>query len=239
MATLDILAIGAHPDDVELSAGGTIAKHVSMGMQVGILDLTQGEMGTRGTPQKRYEEAMRAKEILGLAVRDQIHLPDGYISTDKESKRQVIQKIRQYRPRIILANAINDRHPDHGNASRLVTEACFLSGLAKISTQYNGQEQTPWRPLQVYHYIQFYPIEPDFVVDISDHIEIKEQAIRAYDSQFYKEGSKEPETLIAQKNFLENIRARAGDWGIVIGKQYGEGFTTERYIGVDSLTDLL
>lgn len=236
---LDILAFGAHPDDVELGCGGTIAKEVSLGKKVGIVDLTRGELGTRGSAELRDQEAMAAAQILGVAVRENLQMRDGFFVNDEAHQLLVIQMIRKYRPEIVICNAIDDRHIDHAKGSKLVSDACFLSGLIKIETSDNGQLQSAWRPKQVYHYLQWKNIEPDFVVDISGFNEKRIESILAYGSQFYNPNSNEPETPIATKNFLESLNYRARDFGRLIGTDYAEGFTTERYLAVNSLADLL
>lgn len=236
---LDILAFGAHPDDVELGCGGTIAKEVSLGKKVGIVDLTRGELGTRGSAELRDQEAMAAAQILGVAVRENLQMRDGFFVNDEAHQLLVIQMIRKYRPEIVICNAIDDRHIDHAKGSKLVSDACFLSGLIKIETSDNGQLQSAWRPKQVYHYIQWKNIEPDFVVDITGFNEKRIESILAYGSQFYNPNSNEPETPIATKNFLESLNYRARDFGRLIGTDYAEGFTTERYLAVNSLADLL
>jgi len=236
---LDILAFGAHPDDVELGCGGTIAKEVSLGKKVGIVDLTRGELGTRGTAELRDQEAMAAAQILGVAVRENLHMRDGFFVNDEAHQMEIIKRIRKYRPEIVICNAIEDRHIDHGKGSKLVSDACFLSGLRKIETTHEGEVQEAWRPKVVYHYIQWKNIEPDFVVDISDFIDQKTQSILAYASQFYSENSNEPVTPIATKNFLESIHYRSQDFGRLIGVDYAEGFTTERYVAVKRLGDLI
>ena len=236
---LDILAFGAHPDDVELGCGGTIAKEVSVGKKVGIIDLTRGELGTRGTAETRDMEAANAAEILGVAVRENLNMRDGFFVNDEEHQLAVIRMIRKYQPNIVLCNAIDDRHIDHGKGSKLVSDACFLSGLMKIETDYDGKKQQVWRPMVVYHYMQWKNLEPDFVVDISGFNEKRVEAILAYSSQFYNPNSTEPETLIATKNFLESLNYRPQDYGRLIGKDYAEGFNVERYLGVNSLGDLI
>ncbi|WP_333601234.1 bacillithiol biosynthesis deacetylase BshB1 [Flavobacterium sp.] len=235
---LDILAFGAHPDDVELGCSGTIAKEISLGKKVGIIDLTRGELGTRGSAEIRDSEALLAAEILGIAVRENLNMRDGFFVNDEKHQLEVIKMIRKYRPEIVICNAVDDRHIDHGKGSKLVSDACFLSGLRRIETSLNGQSQEAWRPKVVYHYIQWKNIEPDFVVDISDFIAKKEAAILAYSSQFYSENSKEPVTPIATKNFLESIHYRTQDFGRLVGVEYAEGFTVERYLAVNSLSDL-
>lgn len=236
---LDILAFGAHPDDVELGCGGTLAKEIALGKKVGIVDLTRGELGTRGTAEIRDKEAQKAAAVLGVAVRENLQLADGFFSNDKESQLAVIKMIRKYQPDVVLCNAVNDRHIDHGKGSKLVSDACFLSGLIKITTNLEGHSQQAWRPKQVYHYIQWLPIVPDFVVDISGYMEQKTAAIMAYDSQFYKPETNEPITPIATQNFLESIKYRAQDLGRLIGTDFAEGFTTERCLAVSSLDDLI
>ncbi|WP_062058925.1 bacillithiol biosynthesis deacetylase BshB1 [Aquimarina longa] len=236
---LDILAIGAHPDDVELSCSGTIAKEVSRGKKVGILDLTRGELGTRGTPEIRDQEAKNAASILGIATRENLGFKDGFFVNDQNHQLEIIKILRKYRPEIVLCNAVTDRHIDHGKGSKLTSDSCFLSGLRKIETTLDGITQEPWRPKHVYHYIQWATIEPDFVVDISSHIDKKMESVMAYASQFYDSNSKEPTTPISSKNFLESTKYRAADLGRIIGVEYAEGFTVERYIAVDSIFNLI
>lgn len=235
---LDILAFGAHPDDVELGAGGTIAKAIADGKKVGVIDLTQGELGTRGTAKTRKLEAKNAAEILGLSARENLGFADGFFVNDKEHQLEIIKMLRKYQPDIVLCNAIDDRHIDHGKGSKLVSDACFLSGLVKIETELDSTNQEKWRPKHVYHYIQWKNIEPDFVVDISNFIEIKQKAVNAYQTQFFNSKSNEPETPITSKSFIESINYRARDLGRLVGVDYAEGFTVERYITVNSLFDL-
>lgn len=230
---LDILAIGIHPDDVELSCAGTILKHIAAGKKVGILDLTLGELGTRGSAEIRTKEAKQAAKVLGVEFREQLNMKDGRFANDDKHQIQIIEKLRQYQPEIVLCNAVSDRHPDHGRAAKLVSEACFYSGLAKIDTKQNA-----WRPKAVYHYIQDNFIHPDFVIDITDVMDKKMEAIMCFSSQFYDPNSKEPETPISSPDFLENIRSKSSIWGRAIGVKYAEGFTAERYLGVNSLFDL-
>lgn len=236
---LDILAFGAHPDDVELGCSGTIAKEVALGKKVGIVDLTRGELGTRGTVELRDQEAMAAAQILGVSVRENLQMRDGFFVNDEPHQLAVIQMIRKYQPEIVICNAIDDRHIDHAKGSKLVSDACFLSGLIKVETEYQGQKQSAWRPKQVYHYIQWKNIEPDFVVDITGYNEKRIESILAYGSQFYNPNSNEPETPIATKNFLESLSSRTREFGRIIGTDYAEGFTVERYLAVNSLADLL
>jgi len=238
---LDILVFGAHPDDAELGAGATIAKEVSKGKKVGIVDLTRGELGTRGSAEIRDKEAARAAEILGVAVRENMEFADGFFVNDKEHQLELIKIIRKYRPEIVLCNAVEDRHIDHARGSKLVSNACFLSGLMKIDTKMDGDDQwqEAWRPKLVYHFIQWKNLEPDFVVDVTGFIEKKTEAIMAYGSQFYDPDSDEPETPISSKNFTDSVNYRARDLGRIIGVEYAEGFTVERFVGVDSLEDLI
>jgi bacillithiol biosynthesis deacetylase BshB1 len=235
---IDILAIGAHPDDVELSCSGTILKHISLGKTAGILDLTLGELGTRGDAKTRTDEAMRSAEILGVKFRRQLDMADGYFVNDKEHQLKLIEVIRHYQPEIVLCNAVSDRHPDHGRSAKLVADACFYSGLVKIETKFEKKEQSAWRPKAVYHYVQDNFIHPDFVIDITPFMEKKMQAIQAFKSQFYDPNSKEPQTAISGPEFLENVRSKNSIFGRAIGVQYAEGFTASRYIGVNSLFDI-
>ena len=239
MIKLDILAFGAHPDDVELGCGGTIAKEIALGKKVGIIDLTRGELGTRGSAEIRDNEAAKAAKILGVTVRENLNMRDGFFVNDEEHQLAIIKILRKYQPEIVLCNAIDDRHIDHGKGSKLVSDACFLSGLRKIETEFNNEKQEAWRPKFVYHYIQWKNIKPDFVVDITGYSQIKVDAILAYDSQFYNADTNEPETPIATKNFLESLNYRSQDLGRLIGVDFAEGFTVERYVGVNSLGDLI
>ena len=234
----DILAFGAHPDDVELGCGGTIAKHTALGDSVTIIDLTEGEMGTRGTKEVRSDESKKAQKILSVKNRFNLKLPDGWIENNRDSQLSIISHIRQLKPKIVLCTAPNDRHPDHIAASRLIVDSCFKSGLKKISSTWNGKKQMPFRPLNIYHYIQFYEITPDFNVDISDHFMTKMKAIQAHSSQFYDPNSKEPETIISSKGFYNSISARSSEWGRAIGVDHAEGFVAERRLGVSRITDL-
>ncbi|MGW9686076.1 bacillithiol biosynthesis deacetylase BshB1 [Flagellimonas sp. 2504JD1-5] len=238
---LDILVFGAHPDDAELGAGGTIAKEVSRGKKVGIIDLTRGELGTRGTAEIRDKEATKAAEVLGVAVRENMEFADGFFVNDKEHQLEIIKIIRKYRPEIVLCNAIDDRHIDHPKGSKLVSDACFLSGLIKIDTKMDGDDnwQEAWRPKVVYHFIQWKNLEPDFVVDVSGFIDKKTEAILAYSSQFYDPKSDEPETPISSKNFIDSVIYRARDLGRLTGVEHAEGFTAERFVAVDNLEDLI
>jgi bacillithiol biosynthesis deacetylase BshB1 len=236
---LDVLAFGAHPDDVELGCGATVAKEVSLGKKVGIIDLTRGELGTRGSADLRDQEAARAAEILGVVIRENLNFRDGFFTKDEMHQMEIIKRIRKFRPDIVLCNAIKDRHIDHGKGSSLVSDACFLSGLRKIETQHEGESQEAWRPSIVYHYIQWQNLEPDFVVDVSGFIQKKVDAVLAYSSQFYDPSSKEPESPISSKNFLESVTYRARDLGRLIGREHGEGFTAERLVAVDHLDHLI
>ncbi|SHM68704.1 bacillithiol biosynthesis deacetylase BshB1 [Polaribacter sp. KT 15] len=236
---LDILAFGAHPDDVELGCGATIAKEVSLGKKVGIVDLTQGELGTRGSAALRMIEANKAADIMGVSVRENLKFSDGFFINDKKHQLEIIKMIRKYKPDVVLCNAIDDRHIDHGKGSKLVSDACFLSGLIKIETTVDGEIQEKWRPKQVYHYIQWKNIEPDFVIDITGFIEKKTEAVLAYGSQFFDPNSKEPETPITSKNFIDSINYRARDLGRLIGVDHAEGFTSERYVAVKNLDKLI
>lgn len=235
---LDILAIGAHPDDVELSCSATIAKEIEKGRKVGILDLTRGELGTRGTAEIREKEAKEAAEILGVSVRENLEFSDGFFVNNVAHQLEIIKVLRRYRPDIVLCNAVDDRHIDHGKGAQLVADSCFLSGLRKIETIYNGNSQEAWRPKNVFHYIQWKNLTPDLVVDVTGFMDKKLKSVKAYRSQIFDENSKEPETPISSSNFLESISYRAKDLGRLIGTEYGEGFTVSRYVAVDSLFDL-
>jgi len=236
---LDILAFAAHPDDIELSAAGTLMKHIAEGKTVGIVDLTQGELGSRGTIETRYEEADAASKIMGISVRVNLKMADGFFNDSEENKRLVIEQIRRFQPKVVLANAIEDRHPDHGRAAKLVSEACFLAGLRKIETSWEGEPQIAHRPKAVYHYIQDHYLKADFCVDISDFVDRKIEAIKAYKTQFYDPNSKEPMTPISGEEFFDFIKGRMMQYGRPIGAKYAEGFTVERELGVNSFDDLI
>ncbi|MBB1194868.1 bacillithiol biosynthesis deacetylase BshB1 [Flavobacterium sp. SOK18b] len=236
---LDILAFGAHPDDVELGCAGTILKEISLGKKVGIIDLTRGELGTRGSASIRDQEAAAAAKILGVTVRENLGMRDGFFVNDETHQLEIIKMIRKYKPEIVLCNAEDDRHIDHAKGSKLVSDACFLSGLVKIETSLEGELQTAWRPKLVYHYIQWKNIVPDFVVDITGFTDLKVESILAYSSQFYDPNSKEPESPISSKNFLESLNYRSRDLGRLTGVDHAEGFTVERYLAVNSLGDLI
>lgn len=236
---LDILFFGAHPDDVELGCGATIAKEVSLGKNVGIVDLTRGELGTRGTAEIRDEEAKNAASVLGVEIRENLRMRDGFFTNDGAHQMEVIKMIRKYRPEIVICNAVDDRHIDHGKGSKLVSDSCFLSGLIKIETEIDGISQAAWRPKLVYHYIQWKDLKPDFVVDVSGFMDKKVASLMEYKSQFYDPNSNEPATPIATKNFKDSILYRAQDLGRLINSEYAEGFTVERYLAVNSLGDLI
>lgn len=238
---LDILVFGAHPDDAELGAGGTIAKEISRGKKVGIVDLTRGELGTRGSAEIRDSEAAAAAKILGVTVRENLQFADGFFVNDKSHQLEVIKMIRKYQPDMVLCNAVDDRHIDHPKGSQLVSDSCFLSGLIKIDTKAEGEEQwqDPWRPRAVYHFIQWKNLEPDFVVDVTGFIEKKNEAILAYSSQFFDPNSDEPETPISSKNFIDSVTYRARDLGRMVGVEYAEGFNVERFAAVDNLDALI
>lgn len=235
---VDILAIGVHPDDVELGCSGTLAKHLAIGKTVAILDLTLGELGTRGSAELRVKEAAASASILGVSSRAHLDFKDGFFQNNEAHQLKVIEQIRYFRPEIVLCNAVSDRHPDHGRAAKLVADACFYSGLVKIQTTLNGQAQEAWRPKAVYHYIQDHYIHPDFVIDISSYFDTKHSSIMAFSSQFYSADSKEPQTPISSPEFLESLNSKMAIWGRSIGVKYAEGFTVNRYPGVDSLFDL-
>ncbi len=239
---LDILAIAAHPDDVELGCGGTLLAQIALGKKVGILDLTRGELGTRGTPEGRIREARNAADILGIEVRDNAGLADGFFKNDEAHQRAIIPFIRKYQPDIVLANAIDDRHPDHGRGGQLIYESCFYSGLRMIETYDEaGNQQEAWRPKNVFHMIQDRYIKPDFVVDITPYWDKKISAMLAFESQFFvpKENrteDSEPQSYISSPEFMDFIRARAEEIGHAIGVKYGEGFTSRRQLGVQDLS---
>ncbi|WP_027376024.1 bacillithiol biosynthesis deacetylase BshB1 [Kaistella palustris] len=235
----DILAIGAHPDDVELGCGGTLAKLISEGKKVAVVDLTQGELGTRGTNLTRAEEAAHAAELLGFSARENLKMKDGFLLNSGDYQMQIVKMIRKYKPEIVLANAIDDRHPDHAKAAKLVSDACFLSGLVKIETELDGEIQQPWRPKHIFHYIQWRNIEPDFVIDISDFMDQKIEACLAYKTQFYDPKSTEPMTPIATKDFLESLTYRAQDLGRLSGVAFAEGFTTEKLLAFKNFEGII
>lgn len=236
---LDILAIAAHPDDAELACSGTILKHIKLGYKVGILDLTEGELGTRGNRQLRCEEARKSSQILGVHFRHNLNLGDGFFEINQESLVKIIEVIRFTQPDLVLANATSDRHPDHGRASELASRACFLAGLPKINTTWDGIEQTAHRPKNVYHYIQDRNLNPDIIVDITEEFQTKVESIKAFSSQFFSPDSKEPITPISTEDFFHFIEARAREFGRPIGATYAEGFKVERSIGVNDLFSII
>ncbi|MGP8217321.1 MAG: bacillithiol biosynthesis deacetylase BshB1 [Bacteroidia bacterium] len=237
---LDILAFGAHPDDIELSCSGTLIKAVKAGKKVGIVDLTEGQLGTRGNAELRLKESAAAAKIIGASARDNLGMMDGYFKNDGESRIKLIQKIRQYCPDIVIANAPSDRHPDHGRASEMVTEACFYAGLVKIETEWEGKKQQAFRPGRIFYYMQHLSYDPAFLVDISDEFEKKIESIKAFGSQFHNPESKEPETVLSSPRYLEHIRERASNLGYIIGVKYAEGFMVQRKIfGVNNIFEIL
>lgn len=239
MVKLDILVLPVHPDDAELGCAGVILKHNAMGKKSGIVDLTRGELGTRGSAEIRAREAAAAGRILDLAVRDNLSIPDGFFENTKEYQLKIVEVIRRYQPEIVITNAYHDRHPDHGRASDLVQTACFLSGLRKIETSDNGQPQEAWRPKQLLHFIQDMYIKPDIVVDVTDYWDSKIASVMAYGSQFHNpEWEEEPQTYISSPEFIVGVEARAREMGRAIQARYAEGFTSRKILGVDSLFDL-
>lgn len=239
---LDILAIGVHPDDVELGCSGALINEIKRGKKAGILDLTQGELGTRGTIATRYEEAAKAAMIIGATARENLKMRDGFFKNDEEHQLMLISAIRKYRPEVVMANALDDRHPDHGRAGHLISDACFLSGLVKINTfDEQGNEQEKWRPKYILHYIQDWYHEPDLLIDISDVFEQKMKSVEAYSTQFHVSGQETEglQTYISTPDFLESIIARARMLGKRIGVKYAEGFTCEKKIGIRNLDALL
>ncbi len=236
---VDILAIGAHPDDVELGCGGTIAKLISEGKTVALIDLTKGELGTRGTDETRKKEADESAKILGISARENLGMKDGFLNNSEEYQMRIVKVIRKYKPEIVLANAIDDRHPDHAKGAKLVSDACFLSGLIKIETEIDGRNQDIWRPKHIFHYIQWKEIEPDFVIDISNFIDKKIAACLAYKTQFYDPNSTEPMTPIATKDFLESLTYRAQNLGRLSGCEYAEGFTTEKMLALKNFDGIV
>lgn len=230
---LDILAIGSHPDDVELGCSGTLIKEIKRGKKAGIVDLTQGELGTRGTIETRYEEAAHAARLMGIAVRENLKMRDGFFRNDEEHQMQLIRVIRKYQPEIVIANILEDRHPDHGRGGWLAYDACFFSGLRQIKTKSEqGDEQQSWRPKLLLHYIQDRFYEPDIIVDISEQWEQRMEAIRAYKTQFFNPESNEPQTYLSSPGFIDALKARARSLGKRIGVEYGEGFLSKKSIGI-------
>jgi N-acetylglucosamine malate deacetylase 1 len=235
---LDVLAISAHPDDVEVAAGGTLLHHIALGQKVGLLDLTKGELSSRGNVPQRTEEAYNAAQLLGASIREQLDLPDGYFTTDESSLLKVVSKIRKYRPDYILANAFDDRHPDHRRAADMVVQASFLAGLIKVETSDNGINQATWRTKAIYHYIQDRTCKPDFMIDVTPYMERKFLAIKAFKSQFYLPDCNDPETPISCPSFFEALRGRNAMLGRQVGVEYAEGFTTTRPLGVNNFAEL-
>jgi len=236
---VDILAIAAHPDDIEISASGTLMKHLSLGKKVAIIDLTEGELGSRGTIETRREEATASSKILGIENRVNLQMPDGFFELSKENKLKLITQIRRFKPDVVLANALSDRHPDHGRAAQLVNDVCFLSGLVKIKTEWENKIQDPWRPKLLFHYIQEVYRKPDFVVDITPFVDKKIESIQAFKTQFFDPNSNEPNTPISGKEYFDFLKGRWMDFGKSIGVQYAEGFNVSRPIGVEDMTELL
>jgi bacillithiol biosynthesis deacetylase BshB1 len=236
---LDILVLPVHPDDAELGCSGTIAKEIALGKKVGVVDLTRGELGTRGSAEIRDKEAAESAKILGLAVRDNLELPDGFFENNKPHQLKVIEAIRRFRPQIVITNAYHDRHPDHGRASDLVEDSAFLSGLRKIETFYNGEKQQEWRPNLVLHFIQDNYIKPDVLIDVTDYWDKKIESIHAFGSQFYNpEWENEPQTYISSPEFIQVIEARAREYGKSINVKFAEGFISRKILGVNDLFDL-
>lgn len=236
---LDVLVFAAHPDDAEMSCGGTICKLVDAGNKIGIVDLTRGELGTRGSAELRKKEAALASEIMGLAVRENLGFRDGFFENNEAHQIAIIQQIRRFQPKLLLVNAILDRHPDHGKAAKLVKDAAFLSGLRKISTSWEGNFQEAWRPAKLFSYIQDHRLAPDFVVDISSYFEQKWKAIQAYSSQFYNPESDDPETYLSSQAFMKFLEARHRDVGHLVGAEFGEGFQSETPLKIQSPLDLI
>ena len=236
--SIDILAFGAHPDDVEISAGGTLAKHIAMGKTVALVDLTRGELGTRGTAETRDEEARKAMELLGAKERINLDLGDGFFEHNHANLLKVVEMIRYFKPNLVLANSIEDRHPDHAKGAKLVADACFLAGLPKIETQYNGEVQTAWRPKKVFHYIQDRYLKPDFAIEVTDSVEQKFEVLKCYRTQFYDPNSTEPQTPISGKEFFDFLESRMREYGREIGVEFAEGFTCSRILGVDDFENI-
>jgi bacillithiol biosynthesis deacetylase BshB1 len=236
---LDILAIGVHPDDVELGCAGTLMSAIAEGKKVGIVDLTRGELGTRGTVETRKLEARNAANILGIVIRENLEMADGFFQNDEANQRLLIQSIRKFRPEIILANAPEDRHPDHGRSSKMIADAAFLSGLRKIVTEHDGAIQQEWRPKYVFHYLQDRFLQPSFVVDISKYMDKKIESVMAYTTQFYNPDLNEPQTYISSPQFLDTVRGRAMMLGKRIGVEYAEGYISEKMIGINSFDGLI
>lgn len=235
---LDILAITAHPDDVELCCAGTLLKHMDLGYKVGLAELTAGELGTRGNAPLRLKEARAAADVMGIEIRENLGMPDGFFENNRENQIAIAKVVRKYRPEIVIANAIADRHPDHGRAAKLVSDACFIAGLIKVPTELDGKLQEAWRPKAIYHIIQDYKVFPDLCVDVTAYMDKRMQAVRCFGSQFYDPNSKEPESPISGKDFLDIIVATARNFGRMIDVEFGEGFTVQRPIGAVDLLKL-
>lgn len=235
---LDLLVFAVHPDDAELGCSGTIIKHIAQGKKVGIVDFTKGELGTRGTAETRAEESKNASAIMGVHARENIGIRDGFFKNDEAHQLEVVKMVRKYQPEIVLTNALYDRHPDHGRASDLANDAIFLSGLRRIETELDGVKQETWRPRLTLQYIQDTYIKPDIIIDISEQMEQKIEAIRAFKTQFDSPSKDEPQTYISTPAFLQSVIARAREMGKNIGAEYGEGFTSRKLLGVESLFDL-
>jgi bacillithiol biosynthesis deacetylase BshB1 len=237
---LDILAIGVHPDDVELSCSGTLLKAIEEGKKIGILDLTRGELGTRGNTKIREQEATESAKLMGALVRENTKMDDGFFRQSRKNIMKIVRVIRKYQPEIVLANALEDRHPDHARAAKLISDACFIAGLSKVESVDNeGNMQDKWRPKAIYHYIQDHHLKPDFVIDITPYMDQKMELIMTFKSQFYDPDSKEPESPISSLNFMESIKAKNRVFGRPIGADFGEGFNVERTLGVKDLFDLI
>ncbi len=235
---LDILAFGAHPDDVELSCSGTLLKHIEAGYKVGLIDLTRGELGTRGSGELRLVEAEKSRGIMGAEIRENLNLGDGFFSHSQENILAIVKVIRKYQPKIVLANALDDRHPDHAKGAKIVHDACFLSGLMKIETEIDGVKQEKWRPDNLFHYIQDKQLNPDFVVDITKYWDKKMQCIQAFGSQFFDPNSTEPSSPISRADFLPNLKGKNRVFGRETGYELAEGFNISRIVGVKNLFDL-
>lgn len=236
---LDILAFGAHPDDVELGCGGTLIASVQSGKKVGVIDLTLGELGTRGSVAERRMEAANAAKILGASIRVNLELPDGFFVNDQDTQLQIIAMIRKYQPEIVLCNALEDRHPDHGRAAALVSDASFLSGLSKIQTLEDGKPQKAWRPKYLFHYIQSRYLQPDFVFDISKQIDLKMESVLAHKTQFFDPNNQESNTFISSNSFLEFVKGRSKEFGQQIGVDYAEGFISKKMLGIQSFDQFI
>ncbi|SDL53654.1 bacillithiol biosynthesis deacetylase BshB1 [Pedobacter sp. ok626] len=235
---LDILVLAVHPDDAELGCSGTIVKHIALGKKVGIIDFTRGELGTRGSAEMRDQEAADSAVIMGLHARANLRFRDGFFENNEAHQLEVVKMIRKYQPELVLTNALHDRHPDHGKAGDLANDACFLSGLSKVSTQIDGVEQEAWRPRLVLQYIQDRYIKPDVIIDITPYFETKIAAIKAFKTQFFNPELDEPDTYISSPEFFESVIGRAREFGKTVGATYGEGFTSRKLLGVDNLFNL-